>query len=224
MHADGSGGWRSETTGQGGQAIAGVFIAGADDRSTEVVHRILLSHPACVQAPSLTFLSEPGGLADLLQRRTTLNAFVARMRDHWYPSSPELRRECPPDRLEAVLDRFEQDWSTHHRKSARFLVGGVLGKRVADSPHVYWLNASPAHARVAHGLHAVLRDARLILVVPGVTARQLPAAPRGHRHFVRLDRLLDRTHDDEYRALIQFLDIADHGQARHALAAEFERA
>jgi hypothetical protein len=203
----------------GGDSIKPVFIGGTDEGTTSVVQRLLAAHPACVPVPRLTFLSERGGLADLVAGATRLDRFLSAIRNDWYPSSPGLQGLCPPERFEEVVDRFGREWSVHNQKPARRLVRGLLGKGLSRSPHVYWVEASPANVRVGPILPRIMRGARMVIAVPTVSS-PMPVAHHGGGYHVRLDALLDPECQGEYLALVKFLDIADHGQMRQAVQAE----
>ena len=203
-----------------GDPIAPLFVAGSDEWTTRIVQRILVAHPACMGVPALGFLFAPGGLADLLAGRTTMERCLEVLRQDWYASSPAIQELCPPDRFEAVVDRFQQEWSGHHRKSARRLVLGLLGKRLSASPHVYWIDADAGYARVADVVGSIVRGSRIVLAVPSGLEPAPRAAQQQCSHVVRVDALVSAESDTEYLSLVRFLDIADHGLTRRALQQE----
>jgi hypothetical protein len=203
-----------------GDPIAPLFIAGSDEWTTRIVQRILVAHPACIGVPALSFLFAPGGLADLLAGRTNMERCLEVLRRDWYASSPDIQELCPPDRFETVVDRFQREWSGHHRKSARRLVLGLLGKRLSASPHVYWIDGDAGYARVADVVGSIVRNSRIVLALPTGWEPAPRAAWQQGSHVVRLDALLSAESDSEYLSLVRFLDIADHGLSRHALQRE----
>jgi hypothetical protein len=207
----------------GGQPLRALFVGGVDKATTGVVERILRAHPACLVIPRLKFLSTRGGLGDLLAGETTAELFLERMRGAWYESSPALRELCPPDRYKVVLERFEREWNGRGRKPARRLVRSIVSSRVSGAPQMYWVEASPGNWRVAPLLFRVLPNTKVVLAVRDAPAAPVPPDPEGRSHAVRVNALLGPDSDEEYRALITFLGIADHGHARVALKAEIVR-
>jgi hypothetical protein len=91
-----------------GDPIAALFVAGSDEWTTRIVQGILVAHPACMGVPALSFLFAPGGLADLLAGRTTMERCLEVLRGDWYAASPDIQELCPPDRSRRSSSAFNE--------------------------------------------------------------------------------------------------------------------
>ena len=192
-------------------------MAVTDDWTTGLVTRVLVAHPACVRVPPLTFLTDPGGLAHLV---AGAGSSTGSSRGSHRLVRPGATAALPARAARRAPGAVRVGVGGPPPQGGAPPVGGLLGKQLSASPHVYWVSAGPAHARTAKVVRGITRNACFVMAVRAAPSSPLPT-PRDRRsHLVRVDALLDPERDDEYLALVRFLDIADHGQARRALKQE----
>ena len=141
-----------------------LFVGGTGRSGTHVVARLLGAHPAYYRfASELRFIANPGGLCDLVEGRTDVARFAARMRGPWYGARPAvLGSTVDAATIEAALGRLEADMAGGADAAAVAFAHDLLDPIAARHGAGAWIEKSPPNVMRAGTLLRLFPDMQLI--------------------------------------------------------------
>lgn len=153
----------------GAARIRPVFVGGTGRSGTTVTARLLGAHPSCHTIPiEVRFITDHGGLGDLVEGRTTIEAFERKLRRHWFHRQSSNGEERG---LYRVLDRaaIEDALPILHEGLARdpWQVAGIFVHAMLDPIAVAdgadrWVEMTPHNVRAAPAILRMFPDMKLI--------------------------------------------------------------
>ena len=142
-----------------------VFVGGTGRSGTTITGRLLGAHPSYhVIATEVRFLTEHGGLCDLVNGKTDLGTFDARMRSRGFDPSEETGPHVVLGQaaIEAALDRLAHDLPIDPVAAGAAFTHRLLDPIAAAAGKPGWVEMTPGNCRSAVALRKLFPDMRLI--------------------------------------------------------------
>lgn len=158
-----------------GEAAAGpwapaarpLFVGGTGRSGTTVTARLLGYHPDLrVIRREIKFVTDKGGLIDVVEGRTTYPTFAERMLAHWY-GRPDKGIHTLVDReaVEAGLRGLAADLRSDPHAAARAFVHRLMDPIAVEAGAAAWIEMTPTNVEVAPALLRIFPDMRLVHTV-----------------------------------------------------------
>ena len=169
-----------------------ILIGDTGRSGAPIAARILGAHPDRWAVPfEVRFLSEPGGLCDLVDGRTSVRQFDRRLVGRWFDAGPTGGLHLLVDRatLGAAVRELGDGLEGDAPLAAARFSDRLLGPATLAAGALGWIDTTPASMRAAPTLARIFPGLRLIHVVRDgrdVACAVLPPA----RGFRDLDRAL----------------------------------
>jgi hypothetical protein len=147
-----------------------IFVGGSARSGTHAMGRLLDSHPRYhLIAVESRFHAATGGLCDLLQGRTDLDAFIERCLGMWWRRGLRQHRGLhviiAREALEAAIERFRSEFDANPWDAGRRLVHEVLDPSAEHAGKPAWVDLSGSNIKSAPTLHRLLPQARFVHMV-----------------------------------------------------------
>jgi hypothetical protein len=145
-----------------------LFVGGTSRSGSSITARLIGDHPAYARIPIETkFLTAPGGLCDLADRRTGYREFEAKILGRWFYSGPGRGLHVMTDKatLEAGLSILRQGLASDPWTASRRFTHALFDP-IADAANAPgWVEKHPPNVRKAHLLIRMFPNMRLVHVV-----------------------------------------------------------
>jgi hypothetical protein len=147
-----------------------IFVGGSARSGTHAVGRLLDAHPRYhLIEVEARFHSARGGLCDVLEGRTTPDAFVERCLGegwrHGVRRRHGLRQITNRRALKTALQRFRERFDDDRWEAGRRLVHDVLDPSAERAGKPRWVDVTGQNIQSAPTLHRLLPEARFIHMV-----------------------------------------------------------
>jgi hypothetical protein len=147
-----------------------VFVGGVGRSGTHVMGKLLDAHPRYHRIRTeARFHAAPGGLPDLCADRTSMDEFLARMRDRWWQRGANqrqgLRRVIGREGLEQALAEFQVTFADNRTEASRRLVRALLDPPAAEAGKPSWVEITGHTVEEAPFLYELFPNARFINMV-----------------------------------------------------------
>ena len=147
-----------------------VFVGGSARSGTHAIGRLLGSHPNYLQLPiESRFLCGTGGLTDLLNGNTDIDAYRERCLGKWWQRGLRqhlgLKRLIERDDLEAALERLRAGLDDDPLQAGSRFVREILDPLAERAGKPVWVDLSGANIRQAPTLLKLFPRARFIHMV-----------------------------------------------------------
>jgi hypothetical protein len=142
-----------------------VFVGGTGRSGTTVTGRLIGAHPAYHVIPrEIRFLTDRGGLCDVVEGTATPRGFEARMRRGGFDSSDHSgpHSVLGDAVIEDALDRLRVEARVDRLAAASAFVHRLLGPLAEAAGASGWVEMTPGNARLAPTLLRLFPDMRLI--------------------------------------------------------------
>jgi hypothetical protein len=147
-----------------------IFIGGVGRSGTHVMARLIGAgdryHRVRTEA---RFHAWEGGLPDLCEGRTTLDAFLGRMRGHWWQRGANqrqgLHRICGREVFDDALGRFEAAFAEAPIEASRDLVSELLGHEARERGKPSFAEATGPTVEYAEFLRRLFPRAKFVNMV-----------------------------------------------------------
>ncbi len=140
-------------------------MGGTGRSGTTITGQLLGAHPAYHMVPfEAWFLSDPGGLTDLVARRTTIVAFERRLLGPWWDRGDAIGLKTIVDRptLRALLRELNNGLKADREAAAARFVHRLFDAPALASGASGWIEMTPRVVNGASELLCILGGARLI--------------------------------------------------------------
>jgi hypothetical protein len=142
-----------------------VFVGGTGRSGTTITGRLLGAHPSYhVIATEVRFLTEPGGMCDLVNGRTDLATFDDRMRHRGFDPSETTGPHVVLDEaaIEAALERLAKDLPIDPAAAGAAFTHRLLDPIATAAGKPGWVEMTPGNCRSAPTLRKLFPDLRLV--------------------------------------------------------------
>jgi hypothetical protein len=149
-----------------------VFVGGASRSDTQVLARLLGRHPRFAEVPiEARFHCDEGGMPDLLAGRVKPEGFLDKLREVWWH---RVRADGQPRglynfltrrQLDAVVERFEDDYRSDPEATCRQLFVDLLGPLAEEEEKPGLVEMSANNLAAARSLRRLFPDAHLVHAV-----------------------------------------------------------
>jgi hypothetical protein len=129
-----------------------LFVGGTGRSGTTIVAKILGAHPGYHMIPfEIRFLTDPGGLIDLVEGRTGFPGFAWRLQHRWNVAGGRSRgkRLMSPERQRAALIELRRGLSRDRGQAAVRFVHRVLDPVAQEAGAKGWIEMTPPNVQVA---------------------------------------------------------------------------
>ena len=141
--------------------IRPVFVGGTGRSGTTVTAKLLGAHPACHALPiEVRFITDPGGLCEVAQGRTTFPQFRRKLLRHWFHrqlangEERGLYRVLDQRAVEDALPILRGGLARDPWRASEAFVHAMLDPIAAASGADRWVEMTPPNV---HGAPAILR-------------------------------------------------------------------
>lgn len=145
-----------------------IIVGGTGRSGTTITGRLLGAHPAYHMIPfEVRFLSAKGGLADLVEGRTTTRAFERRLLDQWFDRGHGKGLFWITDRttIRAAIRELDADLHRDPLPAARRFAHRLLDPATIAADGRGWVEETPGTLSAARTLSHILPDARFVHIV-----------------------------------------------------------
>jgi hypothetical protein len=147
-----------------------IFVGGVGRSGTHAMGRLIAAHPHYhLIRTEIRFHASDNGLPDLLAGRTTMEAFVRRMRGAWWKrgwgQGQGLQRICAPETFEAAMDDFESGYEDDPVAASARLVRAILDPAAAGDGKPAWVEVTGQTIERASLLLRLFPRARFVNMV-----------------------------------------------------------
>lgn len=147
-----------------------VFVGGPGRSGTHVMGRLVAAHPRYhMIRTEARFHAARGGLPDLLDGRVGIEAFLERMRGHWWKRGPRqnqgLQRLMGKGAYAAALEVFEEAFEVDPWAASRQLIDATLGAAAEADGRPSWVEVTGDTVQQASFLLRLYPRARFINMV-----------------------------------------------------------
>jgi Sulfotransferase family len=144
-----------------------IFVGGSARSGTHALGRLIGAHPRYhLVEVEARFHSAHGGLCDLLNGATELDAFKRRCRGAWWQRGLRqrlgLRRIVEPAELDAALERFSEELESDPWAAGRRLVVALLDPPAKRAGKPAWVEVTGSNIRNAPTLLRLFPRARFV--------------------------------------------------------------
>jgi hypothetical protein len=150
-----------------GSTMGTLFIGGTGRSGTTITSAMLGRHPAWTRIPTeVKFISNAGGLCDLVNRRTSAEAFEQRLRERWFDRGEikGLKTLFDWPTIEAALPPLRAGLADDRAAAAAAFARRLLDPLVAEGANG-WVEMTPNAALTADTLLRMFPDLRLLHLV-----------------------------------------------------------
>jgi hypothetical protein len=129
-----------------------LFVGGTGRSGTTIVAKVLGAHPAYHMIPfEIRFLTDPGGLIDLVEGRTGFLGFAWRLQHRWNVAGGRSRgkRLMSPERQRAALIELRRGLGRDRGQAAVRFVHRVLDPVAQEAGAKGWIEMTPPNVQVA---------------------------------------------------------------------------
>ncbi len=149
--------------------IRPVFVGGTGRSGTTVTAKLLGAHPACHAIPiEVRFITDPGGLCDLAEGRTTFQQFRRKLLRHWFHrklangEERGLYRVLDRPAVEDALPTLRGGLARDPWRASETFVHTMLDPIAAAGGADRWVEMTPPNAHVAPAILRMFPDMKLI--------------------------------------------------------------
>lgn len=145
-----------------------LFVGGTGRSGTTVLGRILGADRGYHMIRfEIRFLTDPGGLIDLVDGRVGFGEFAWRLQHRWNPARPRTPggRLVTPERQRAALAELGASLRADRTAAARRFVHRILDASAAEAGARGWIEMTPGNAHVAPVLAAWWPASKLVHTV-----------------------------------------------------------
>jgi hypothetical protein len=151
-------------------AITGtpIFVGGTGRSGTTIVAKILGAHPAYHMIPfELRFLSDKGGLCDLVDGKVDFATFAWKFLDRWSVAGPSSgkRRLVTPTWQRAALRELQRGIKVDRAAASARFVHRIVDQSAVDKGASGWIEMTPGNVHVAPALARMWPKAKLVHAV-----------------------------------------------------------
>jgi Sulfotransferase family len=142
-----------------------IFVGGTGRSGTTITARLLDVHPAYRMVPiEVRFISDDGGLCDLLEDRVTFSRFRHRLIARWFDRGAQRGLHLITDRktLRAATRELAAGFETDRWQAAARFVHRVLDPATVEAGAEGWIEMTPGNVHVASTLLRIFPDMRLV--------------------------------------------------------------
>ncbi len=133
-------------------ALPPLFVGGTGRSGTTIVGKVLGAHPDYHMIPfEIRFLTDPGGLIDLVESRTGFLGFAWRLQHRWNVAGGRSRGKklITPERQRAALIELRRGLSRDRGQAAVRFVHRVLDPVAQEAGAKGWIEMTPPNVQVA---------------------------------------------------------------------------
>jgi hypothetical protein len=147
-----------------------IFVGGTQRSGTSITGQLIGRHPLYARIREVQFHANEGGLEELLTGRTSLRAFLERLRSTWWrrPLRHGTQQErglftiVEDDAFHAAVERFEASFAEDRVAAGRRLVKDLIDPAAAQQKRGAWVETTPNTAQAAPTLVQMFPQARFI--------------------------------------------------------------
>lgn len=141
-----------------------LFIGGTGRSGTHVTARLLDAHPAWHRiGTEVRFVSDTGGLCDLVEGRTNVKQFEKRLLGYWFQRAQGgLVRVTDRATVERVMRRHRAGLKSDTLRAARAFTHDLLDPIAAAHGAQGWIDSTPTNVMAASTLLKLFPETRLI--------------------------------------------------------------
>ncbi len=142
-----------------------IFVGGTGRSGTTITARLLDAHPAYRMVPiEVRFISDDGGLCDLLEDRVTFARFRHRLIGRWFDRGPKRGLHLITDQqmLRAAIRELAAGFDDDRWPAAARFVHRVLDPATVGAGAAGWIEMTPGNVNVAPTLLRMFPAMRLV--------------------------------------------------------------
>jgi hypothetical protein len=145
-----------------------VFVGGTGRSGTTITSGLLGQHPGYLRLRTeVKFISDKGGLTDLVEGRTTIDRFERRLLRQWFDRGERKGLKVILDRadIEAALGPLRDGMEVDPPAAAATFAHRLLDPLAASRDKRSWIEMTPSAALKGHTLHRIFPDMKLLHMV-----------------------------------------------------------